>query len=55
MTNIQVTLIALAIINLVMGILNRFANHNNYEKLKEILTEEKIQSEERSKNEEETD
>lgn len=46
MTWIQTTLIVIGIINFGMAISNRFANHSNYNKLKEILTEEKIQSEE---------
>ena len=45
MTNSTILLIILGIVNLVMGISNRYANFTNYKKLKEILTEEKKQSE----------
>ena len=50
MTWIQATLIVIGIVNFGMAISNRFANYSNYNKLKEILIEEKIQSKERSKN-----
>ena len=52
MTKIQIILVALGVVIFIMAVSNRFANRGNYTKLKEILVEEKIQSKERSENEE---
>lgn len=48
MTDGQEILIYLGVLNLLLGFLNRLANRANYRKLKEILTEEKKQSEKRN-------
>jgi len=52
MTKIQIILVALGVVIFIMAVSNKFSNRGNYTKLKEILVEEKIQSEERTKNEE---
>lgn len=48
MTDVQEILICLGVLNLLLGFLNRLANRENYKKLREILIEEKKQSEKRN-------